>query len=192
MQNKKKSALIIFGSPRLNGFSARLMNKLVKHISEYEIRYVYAYESDIRPCIDCGFCKNIQGCRFSDMSYIDKSLNECDVIVVISPVYNYSFPSPLKAILDRTQRYFSAKFLMGIERIFEKRKKVLMLVSCGSDDTEGADIMVKQLRLVCKAIDADLVGTVVLKGTDFIDKENHDDPGYYEAESEIEKIVERL
>lgn len=192
LSSKTKSALILFGSPRLNGFSALLMNKLVKHLNDYDIRYIYTYESDIRPCIDCGFCKNIQGCRFSDMSYVDRSLHECDVIAVISPVYNYSFPAPLKAVLDRTQRYFSAKFSMGIRQIFEKHKKAILLATAGSNDTEGIKIMEKQLNLVFKCINAELVGSVLLKGTDYIDKDNHDDPSYIEVDRQIDELSKKL
>ena len=84
---------------------------------------VEAYHQKIAPCLGCGFCEHKEGCVNSDFDQIDHLLRTCDYLVVASPVYNLSFPAPLKAIFDRTQRYFSARFVRGERPPIAKHKK---------------------------------------------------------------------
>ena len=104
----KKRGFILFGSPHQNGATARLVQAFLKAFpEETEWTMVEAYHQKIAPCLGCGLCEHKEGCVNSDFDQIDHLLRTCDYLVVASPVYNLSFPAPLKAIFDRTQRYFS-------------------------------------------------------------------------------------
>lgn len=37
-------------------------------------------------------------------------LEDADAVIVATPVYNLSFPAPMKALFDRFQRYYEAHF----------------------------------------------------------------------------------
>lgn len=57
--------LILNGSPRINGDTDSLMNKITeKIVGEYRI--VYAYGCNISPCLDCRYCWENNGCIIND------------------------------------------------------------------------------------------------------------------------------
>ncbi len=98
--------LSIFGSPRRNGFSSRLHEELIIPFKErgFFIERVYAYQTDVKPCTGCGWCSEHPGCCINDgMTDIYRLIRSADIISISSPLYFSSFPSPLKAIMDRCQ-----------------------------------------------------------------------------------------
>jgi multimeric flavodoxin WrbA len=125
-----------------------------------------AYKENIKPCIHCGHCKTAQGCVYGDFAAVERGLREADILVVASPVYVLGFPAPLKAVFDRTQQYFEAKFSAGVETPVKKRKAALFLASFGSTDGSGVQMMESQLRVAFKLMNAELVQTVTSPNTD--------------------------
>ncbi len=98
--------LSIFGSPRENGFSSRLHEEMIIPFKErgFFIERVYAYHAHVHPCTVCGWCSKNSGCSINDsMTEIYRLIRLADVISISSPLYFSSFPSPLKAIIDRCQ-----------------------------------------------------------------------------------------
>ena len=99
-----------------------------------------------------------------------------------SPVYNLSFPAPLKAVLDRFQRYFEARFSLGKKPAIEKHRKAVLLVSAGANCREGVDIMEKQLRQSFSVMNTDLTDTVSWLCTD------GGEEGWKEAKLALERL----
>lgn len=98
--------LSIFGSPRKNGFSSRLHEELIIPFKErgFFIERAYAYDLDVKPCTGCGWCRDHDSCAISDgMKDLYTFIRDADVISISSPLYFSSFPSPLKAVIDRCQ-----------------------------------------------------------------------------------------
>ncbi|HPJ41539.1 MAG TPA: flavodoxin family protein [Spirochaetota bacterium] len=98
--------LSIFGSPRKNGFSSRLHEELIIPFKDrgFFIERVYAYDAEVRPCTGCGWCSEHRDCCIDDeMTGIYNLLRTADIISISTPLYFSSFPSPLKAIMDRCQ-----------------------------------------------------------------------------------------
>ena len=50
-------------------------------------------------------------------------LEDADAVIVATPVYNLSFPAPMKALFDRFQRYYEAHFRRKIAQPITKHKK---------------------------------------------------------------------
>jgi multimeric flavodoxin WrbA len=125
-----------------------------------------AYKENIKPCVHCGHCKTARGCVYGDFAAVERGLREADILVVASPVYVLGFPAPLKAIFDRTQQYFEAKFSAGVKMPIQKRKAALFLASFGSTDGIGVQMMESQLRVAFKLMNAELVETVTSPNTD--------------------------
>ena len=78
----KRVRFIMNGSPRKNGDTVSLINKLTKQLNgEYKI--VDAYYLDISACIDCRYCWNHDGCSINDsMTEICDYIVDCDDIVI--------------------------------------------------------------------------------------------------------------
>jgi multimeric flavodoxin WrbA len=159
------------GSPRRNGVTAALTECFIDlwQSPEHEVTLIEAYRKTINPCIHCGYCKRIQGCRYDDdFTLIDRALREANLLVVASPVYGLGFPAPLKAVFDRTQRYFEAKFSLGVKNPIENYKPALLLAAYGSTDSRGVAIMQEHLRLAFRLMNASLEHTIAVPNTDRI------------------------
>jgi multimeric flavodoxin WrbA len=166
--SEQKMILVLFGSPHKNGFTAKLLNDFLVPIeSAAEIQVIDAYKSNIGPCTACDACTRAETCSQRDFDAIDALIRRADVIVVATPVYSLSFPSPLKAIVDRTQRYFSARFSLGVNPPVAKHKTAVLLVTSGSKNLDGAHIISRQLRMIFSVMNTSLDNEVVWSDTDY-------------------------
>lgn len=184
--SEKKQILVLFGSPRENGFTARLLNDFLTPLrSGADIQIINSYSHPIAPCTACDACARAETCSQRDFDAIDLLIRRADYIVVATPVYCLSFPAPLKAIVDRMQRYFSAEFSLGINPPVQKHKKAVLLVTCGSKSAEGAEIISRQLRLVFRTINTSLWGQAAWLDTD----SDNGKATYPPAVAQVEKLA---
>ena len=96
--------LIINGSPRVNGNTSIALNEMVKVFAEenIETEVIQIGNKDIRGCIACGTCGQRGRCVFDDaVNECASKFEECDGMVVASPVYYASANATLIAFLDR-------------------------------------------------------------------------------------------
>ena len=102
--------LIFNGSPRKNGSTAALVGEIIKNL-EGEYRIVNAYRCNISPCIDCRYCWKNAGCAIDDeMQEIYACIQECDNILIASPVYFSELTGKMLDVGSRLQTYFCARF----------------------------------------------------------------------------------
>ena len=163
MINKKK-ALVIFGSPHKNGFTASMCNYFISNLKKYDVNIVNAFESNFRPCIDCKKCSFSRSCVFSDMDNFDLLFRRSNLIILASPLYNFSFPAPLKSIIDRFQRYYNEKYYLNSKL---PKKLAVLILSCGRENNnKWIDIFQYQTSIFLKTINIHLINTIYLKNTD--------------------------
>ena len=110
--------LIINGSPRANGNTSLALEQMknVFASENIEVDYVHVGHLDIRGCIACAACHNgRENCIFDDVvNELAPRFEECDGMVIASPVYYANANATLIALLDRL--FHSTKF--------DKRMKV--------------------------------------------------------------------
>jgi multimeric flavodoxin WrbA len=167
--SNKKELLLITGSPRKKGITAALAELLLKEADSLDknihTTIIDAYALALKPCTHCGYCRKNPACVQSDFLPVDAALQRADIVIIASPVYVLGFPAPLKALLDRSQQYFEAKFSLGIIPI-KKPKSALFLSAYGSRDGRGVLYMEEQLKLVFKVFNAELKGVITAPNTD--------------------------
>lgn len=103
--------LMINGSPRAKGNTYIALYEMEKIFSEngVETEIVQVGNKDIRGCIACGSCAEKGKCVFDDMvNETASKFEECDGLVVASPVYFASANATLIAFLDRL--FYSTHF----------------------------------------------------------------------------------
>ncbi|MBE6876735.1 MAG: flavodoxin family protein [Ruminococcus sp.] len=130
--------LIINGSPRKNGHTAGLVRQFISHLTgEYQI--VDAYRSAVSPCVDCRYCWHGQGCSIQDeMQKIYPYLQECDNILIASPIYFSELTGKVLDFGSRLQTYYCAEKFQK-KQIFRKSKKgAVILVGGGSGSSDKA------------------------------------------------------
>lgn len=164
--------LIFFASPHRDGNTAKLLGAFTDGVrradkvdgQETGISIVDAYELAARPCLGCGACDRKDICSQSDLDDVDTLLRGADTVVIASPMYNYSFPSPMKAILDRWQRYYGVN-ARG-EKVFEPGRRGVLLMSCGSPGRIAFEVVKKQMKNSFDMISCEFVEAILAPDTD--------------------------
>ena len=130
--------LIFHGSPRKNGDTSGLVNKLLEGLKgEYKI--VRAYDCGIAPCIDCRYCWDNGGCCIQDhMQEVYAYIQECDHILIASPIYFSELTGALLSVASRLQTYYCARFFRKETPIPKEKKGAVLLVGGGDGDTAQA------------------------------------------------------
>lgn len=96
--------LLINGSPKSNGNTALSLREMENiFLNEgIEVETVHVGNKAIRGCVACGHCYRNNKCAFDDIvNETAPKFEECDGIVVASPVYYASANATLSAFLDR-------------------------------------------------------------------------------------------
>lgn len=122
--------LILNGSPHPDGHTMCLVRELTAGLSgEHQI--IHCYNAHIAPCTDCRVCRNQPACIIEDdMQAVYPLLEQCDNLVLASPVYYASLTGRLLDVISRFQRYDSASRFRGAP-IPVKPKKATVLLTCG-------------------------------------------------------------
>ena len=105
--------LMINGSPRPNGNTSIALDEMAKIFAEngIEVETVQVGNQMIRGCIACGRCRKekLGKCVFDDaVNAIAPKFEECDGLVIGSPVYYASANGTLISLLDRL--FYSTSF----------------------------------------------------------------------------------
>lgn len=103
--------LMINGSPHKEGNTYVALHEMEKIFQQenIETEIIHIGHMDIRGCIACGTCKEKGKCVFNDIVNETAALFEqCDGLVVASPVYYASANATLVAFLDRL--FYSTPF----------------------------------------------------------------------------------
>ena len=164
--------LIFSGSPRKNGETAFMIEELKKAMGG-EFKEVNAYRADIRPCIDCRCCFEHEGCAIKDeMQEVYDYIQECDHIVIASPVYFEEITGTLLAMFSRLQTYFSARYIRKEEPVPKKKTGAILLAAGSIGPREKAESTSEMLlrQLSCQSL-----GTVYAAKTDKVSVRDRED-----------------
>ena len=132
-----KRVLLINGSPHKDGPTARLIGAFLEGVRPgAQVDRIDCFRLNPRACDGCGYCGERDGCSKRDLDEYYALLAAADVLVLALPIYNLSFPAPMKALIDRSQRYWSARFLRGVRPPIPRGKQVALITVSG--DSRGA------------------------------------------------------
>ena len=140
--------LILNGSPRKDGDTVFLINKLLPRLQgEYKI--IDCYTADIAPCIDCRCCREKLSCPIKDeMQDIYAYLSECDHVIIASPVHYAELSSGLLKVASRFQIYSSALIFRHESLSVQAKRGAVMLAQGGG----GAERAYETARLIFQSI----------------------------------------
>ena len=126
-----KKTLIFNGSPRKKGDTAALIRALTEDLAG-QYRVVDCYRADISPCIDCRSCRRVKKCVLpDDMQEVYAYIEECDNIVIASPIYYSELTGKLLDVASRFQLYYSARFFRKEDPGIRPKKGGVVLVGGG-------------------------------------------------------------
>ena len=167
-----KRVLALYGSPKRDGPTGAMLDAFCKGLAaDTRVEVFDAFARPVRPCTGCGGCERNGSCVVRDgMDEVYRAMEEADGLVIATPVYNLSFPAPLKAVVDRMQCYWSRRFLLGLRPAVKRPKAGALLFTAGSVDKSGGDILERQTRLLMSVLNCRLPACVPFLGTDLPDR----------------------
>lgn len=109
--------LIFNGSPKKNGDTEVLVNELAKKLIG-EVKIISCF-NNISPCVDCRFCWSNTGCSINDeMQEVYSYLDDCDNVVLASPIWFSSLSGPLLNLTSRMQTKFANVHRPTVQNIY--------------------------------------------------------------------------
>jgi multimeric flavodoxin WrbA len=130
----------IVGSPRKNGNVDLLVSEVLKGAASKGAKTCKLYLNDmnIKPCQSCGIDPDPKHCLFDDdMGRVYDVLENCDVVVLGSPVYFDSVSAQVKLMVDRSNCLMpyveKADGTFGFERRLKRKKKGVFVVVSGKE-----------------------------------------------------------
>lgn len=162
-----KNILVLTGSPRKGGNSDQLADAFIagaQQAGHTVVKYTTA-DKKIRGCIACQTCfsKGVACSVSDDFNELAPLVEKADMIVFATPLYWFSFPTQLKAAIDK---FFS--FLIGQRAL--KIKECALLV-CGGDNNESSfEGIVASYKLIAGHQGWKNSGTILVPGV--LDKDD--------------------
>lgn len=161
-----KNILILNGSARKASVSTALCNAFTETAKDgFEIKTYNAYKMNAKPCYGCGYCDKNKGCVNRDLDEFMADFENADYFIVSTPVFNGSVPSPLKAVVDRFQRYYALRFAHGIKPPVAKPKKAALIIAAGSKG-EGRENIENMFRQQFTVLNTTLEKIIFVDSTD--------------------------
>ncbi|MBO7633411.1 MAG: flavodoxin family protein [Lachnospiraceae bacterium] len=152
--------LVLNGSPKKKSDTMRLTGAFLKGLNkagEHEVNIINVIDRDIAPCRGCFGCwQKLDGhCVMQDdQNAILDLYRDSDVIIWSFPLYCYSMPSHLKAVLDRTIPLIQMKMVqlpdgtVRHEPLADFSKiHTLVICGCGFPNWDGN---FNAMKLMCK------------------------------------------
>lgn len=159
--------LALMGSPRKTGYTAKLLGALLREFPKgTDIEIVHMYELNPTPCNACGYCKACNGCSKKDLEEFFKKFETADIIIFATPIYFMGVPAPMKALIDRFQRYYEARFRRNMKTPIEKHRKAALIVTSGADGEIGFEVIKHQLLQAFTVMNMEMCGAVLARNTD--------------------------
>lgn len=162
---------VLFGAPRWDGETGRLTRAFLSAAPDNaELIVIDAFARMAAPCNGCGACAKIGRCRMDDLQDVYESIERADVLIFASPVYYLSMPAPLKAIFDRMQPYWSARFCLGrrASSLYRPKRGALLTVS-GSNREDGGIVIEKQTKMLMSILNCTMETQLHVTGSDGAD-----------------------
>ncbi len=130
--------LIFNGSPRTDGNTSAIIKSILKDVKgEYQI--LNAYACDISACTDCRYCWQNEGCSIKDgMQAVYDYIQNCDNIVIASPIYFSELTGKLLDVGSRLQTYYCAENFRKEKPIQKPKKGAVILVGGGDGNMKKA------------------------------------------------------
>ena len=161
----------LYGSPRKGGNTDQLLDKALEASSAEgaQTRRIYARRVKVAGCLECGGCDETGVCvQKDDMMDIYPLLEEADAIIMTAPVFFYSPPAQVKAIIDRAQACWAKRQLTKTgEQLKTYDSGMGYLIATGA--TKGKRLF-ECAKMVAKyfydALDMDYSGELLVRGVE--------------------------
>ena len=169
--DKKDNILIINGSPRRNKNCGKIIENITKKFDENNIKYevVNIYKMNIDYCTACGYCERTGKCVIKDdMTPLYTDFDNSKGTIVVSPMFFQSISTKVKTLVDRTQVFYSSKYILKKTSIDTKKERRGMFIAVGGQPKYENQFLGGQLvmDLFFKCINTKLIDNIYMSNSD--------------------------
>lgn len=162
--------LIILGSPRTGGNSETLARSLATGIPQESgstVEFIRINDLQISPCQGCGGCNKTSTCVINDdMTAIYEKVDNCDHLIIASPIYFYGLSAQCKAVVDRFQSRWARKYLSGIRFRRQDQRQGFLLATAATQGQKVFDGALLTAKTLFDALDMEFGGSLLVRGVD--------------------------
>jgi len=167
-----KNILILKGSPREKGNSAVLADRAAAGAKEAGalVESIYLHGLDIRACDACDLCRDTNMCVIQDdMNRIYPKLASADAILLVSPVYWFTFSAQLKLCIDRWYGFQGNRW----KEVSHKQFGIILTYGDTDLHTSGAINAIHTFETMCRFLESKIAGIVHGSLSEVGDAEKH-------------------
>ncbi|PKL59496.1 MAG: flavodoxin family protein [Methanomicrobiales archaeon HGW-Methanomicrobiales-4] len=165
----------ISGSPRKNGNTDIFLKEIFTGARECvtETECIYLRDYVITPCVGCEKCRKDLTCsQFHDgMTLLYVKVEEADVLVLGSPVYNYNITAQMKSFIDRLYPYYlfsNDRPRKYHSRLSDKKRFCLVFSICEQTDPKEMGFAIEAMARPFEALGYEILEKMPVSG--FFDK----------------------
>ena len=161
---------ILMGSPRLKGNTATLCVPFRDELEKCgaEVRYVELARKNIRPCLSCFHCQNVNGVygciQQDDMTALAEDILWADTIILATPIYAWYCTAEMKAVLDR--HYGFNKYYGSAEGNLWQGRKVGIIATHGYPADYACGPFEQGIARLCKHSKLEYIGLYSVRDVD--------------------------
>ncbi|MGN1008791.1 MAG: flavodoxin family protein, partial [Butyricicoccus sp.] len=153
--------LMISGSPRKNGNTARILERICAELPWANTEICYLPNLQLNGCLGCSHCQQVLqdiGCVQQDaVQELLRKIIAADMVIYGTPLYGHSYSGQLKLVLDRHTALF--KFVSGAEQAVDQMeiysliagKPVALVVSCQGPTDHNTELIQMQFDRFCES-----------------------------------------
>lgn len=163
-----KRAIAIMGSPRKNKNTNDLLDIFIQGLdkNKYDIKKIYLRDKKLENCTSCYYCgENIDCAINDDMNEIYNDL-ESELIIFAAPLYFNSINGLSKTVVDRSQRYWSEKYIVGKRDSKVDKKGIFLSVGGAPFSYNQFYGAITVMDYFFKAINTKYLGNYLVSNTD--------------------------
>jgi multimeric flavodoxin WrbA len=158
-----KNILVLTGSPRVGGNSDAMADAFINgaKAAGHQVNKFEAGIKQINGCKACDACfSKDTACVFNDdFNTLAEYIEHADAVVFATPLYWFSFPSGIKAAIDKLYSFDKTGKEMNI-------KESMLLVCGATDDKSDFDGIIKSYELIAKYKEWKDLGHYIVKEVD--------------------------
>jgi len=156
----------ILGSPKKDGNTAKVLGLFEELITQdHEVDRINIATSNVKGCLGCHACQTVPdepGCvQKDDVLPIFERLMTSDAVIYATPLYCWSFPSQMKAFLDRHFCLATGYGTSECKSLLEG-KRTALLVTCGGPVENNADLIQAIFDRMSNYLQGNVIGKYVV------------------------------
>ena len=170
-QSPKPKALGIGGSPRKNGNSDILLDRILKGAGENKIIVdkVQLREFQYQACIGCERCRKDRICTGlkDGMSLLYPRIFESQGLILVSPTHNYNVTAWMKAFIDRLYCFYNFddnRPRGWSSRLADQGRKAVLAAVCEQADKDDMGFTLGAMRRPLEALGYEIIGELPVFG----------------------------